>query len=235
MMAVSELEMITTAPPCYASGVTVIKRWSPGTSNAIIKIRDVASKVMKRWGLTRHADLPPYPGFGPNGPRQGNAIPDFTLTLENDEILSLDWANSILVALVADLGTGRLAAPEPERGNQTPEAPAAPSEAPADPPVVLNGPDNEVIVWGKQKPPLPPAQYRVVKALVDAYASGERLSKDQLVIRTRDAQGNELAPLGALRRLRKNGDRDQAIDMAVIPTRGYSLKARPHTHPPTKA
>jgi hypothetical protein len=49
------------------------------------------------------------------------------------------------------------------------------------------------------KPPLPPAQYRVVKALVDAYAANERLSKTQLEKRTKDARGNPVEdPVGAL-------------------------------------
>jgi len=39
------------------------------------------------------------------------------------------------------------------------------------PPVILSGPDEDVTVCGKRKGPLPPAQYRVVKALVEAKAS----------------------------------------------------------------
>jgi len=53
-------------------------------------------------------------------------------------------------------------------------------KAPADAPVVLNGPDKKVILWGNTKPPLSSAQYGVVKALVDAHAANVRLSKSQL-------------------------------------------------------
>jgi hypothetical protein len=139
----------------------------------------------------------------------------------------------------------RLSLPAP-LGNGTTDTEAATScsalEAPATapenltsetthpgPPVVLNGPDGEVIVWGERKPPLTPTQYRVVQALVDAYASGERLSKTQLQIRTKDAKGNECEPLGILRRLRENPVWNPVISMAGKACRGYSLNPRPHT------
>ncbi len=102
--------------------------------------------------------------------------------------------------------------------------------APA-PPIVLGGPDDEVIVWGKRKPPLPPAQYRAVKALVEAHAEGERLSKDILCHRTTDAQGNMVEDrVKALKRLfKRDRDYEEVIDMAKIPGRGYGLKHRPPT------
>ena len=46
--------------------------------------------------------------------------------------------------------------------------------------VVLNGPDEDVIVWGKTKAALPPAQYRVIEVLVKAKANGERLSAEKI-------------------------------------------------------
>ena len=102
-------------------------------------------------------------------------------------------------------------------------------EATYEPPVVLAGPDDEVIVWGKRKPPLPPAQYRVIKALVEA--KEERLSKDMLCNRTKDKNGNTVEdPVGALKRLRKRDpDWRKVIDMAGMPGRGYSLRDRPPT------
>jgi hypothetical protein len=88
-----------------------------------------------------------------------------------------------------------------------------------------------VFVWGKEKDPLPPAQYRVVKALVEAKAKGERLSKDALCRRTKDAKGNTVEdPVGALERLcRRDKDWQDVIDMAKTPGRGYGLKDKPPT------
>jgi hypothetical protein len=103
------------------------------------------------------------------------------------------------------------------------------TDAPPEPPIILGGPDDDLTVCGKRKPPLPPAQYRVVKALVEA--RGERLSKDTLRGRTKDNRGNVVEdPVGALKRLRKR-DRDfkRIIDMAGGPGRGYGLKDWPPT------
>jgi hypothetical protein len=98
-------------------------------------------------------------------------------------------------------------------------------------PVVLNGPDDNVIVWGKEKAPLAPAQYRVVKALVEAHARGERLSKDKLCAATKDEKGDTVEdPVGALKRLRRRDpDWERAINMAKVPGRGYGLKEKPPT------
>ena len=70
-----------------------------------------------------------------------------------------------------------------------------------------------------------PAQYQVLKALVEAWYKGERLSKDSLRNRTIDDSGNCVEdPLGALDRLRKDPDFNSVIDMAKVPGRGYGLK-----------
>jgi hypothetical protein len=99
-------------------------------------------------------------------------------------------------------------------------------------PIVLRGPDDDVVVCGKRKDPLPPAQYRVIKALVDAKANEERLTVEALRNRTTDEKGNPVEdPLGALKRLR-NRDRDwkRIIDMAGVRGRGYGLKDCPPTY-----
>jgi hypothetical protein len=105
------------------------------------------------------------------------------------------------------------------------------SEAPAELSIILGGPGDEPIVCGKRKNPLPPAQYRVVKVLVEAKARGERLSKDALSNRTKDERGNVIEdPVGALERLRKRDpDWKRIIDMAKVPGRGYGLKDCPPT------
>jgi hypothetical protein len=117
---------------------------------------------------------------------------------------------------------------------RVPQANAGKHAKTDDPPVpliVLGGPDDELTVCGKRKAPLPPAQYRVVKALVEAKAKGERLSKDVLLQRTKADDGNLVEdPVGALKRLRKrDGDFKQIIDMAGVPGRGYGLKDCPPT------
>jgi hypothetical protein len=124
-------------------------------------------------------------------------------------------------------------APSPTAaGNQGPPPPEAPAELPASEnvePVALGGPDDNVFVWGKEKDPLPPAQYRVVKALVEARKKGTRLSKDVLRRATKDGQGDCVEdPVGALERLfRRDKDWRDVIDMAKVPGRGYGLKDKP--------
>jgi hypothetical protein len=114
-----------------------------------------------------------------------------------------------------------------------PDATASPAAAtPETPqPIVLGGPDDPVFLWGKEKDPLPPAQYRVIKALVDARAKGKRLSKDVLCGATKDEDGNTVEdPVGALERLMKrDNDWRDVIDMAKTPGRGYGLKDKPPT------
>jgi hypothetical protein len=97
-------------------------------------------------------------------------------------------------------------------------------------PVILRGPDERVIVWGKEKGFLTPAQYRVVEVLVSAKRKNERLSIDMIRNRTQDDGGNVVEdPRGVLKRLRKDPDWAAAIDMADKPGRGYSLRDRPTT------
>jgi hypothetical protein len=108
-------------------------------------------------------------------------------------------------------------------------------------PVVLGGPDDPAFVWGKEKDPLPPAQYRTMKALVEAHGK-KRLSQDALHRATADDEGNLVEdPVGALKRLRRrDADWKGVIDMAGKAGRGYGLKDRPPTptrknreiHPP---
>jgi hypothetical protein len=117
----------------------------------------------------------------------------------------------------------------PALGISAPEADGRNVEVPAEPPVILGDPDEEVIVWGKRKPPLPHAQRKVVEVLTAAFAVGERLSKSQLDARTKADDGTEIDPLGALRRLRRDPDWKRAIDMAGKSHRGYTLRARPRT------
>ncbi len=111
------------------------------------------------------------------------------------------------------------------RSTMTSEANSKWRDGPADAPVRLNGPDEKMILWGKPKPPLPPAQYAVVKVLLEAYRTNERLSKTQLEKRAKDERGNSIEdPVGALERLcKKDRDWKQAIDMAKVSGRGYQL------------
>ena len=76
------------------------------------------------------------------------------------------------------------------RSTMTSEANSKWRDGPADAPVRLNGPDEKMILWGKPKPPLPPAQYAVVKVLLEAYRTNERLSKTQL--EKREGRAREL-------------------------------------------
>jgi hypothetical protein len=98
-------------------------------------------------------------------------------------------------------------------------------EPPTSKPVVLGGADDDVFVCGKKKAPLPPAQYKVVKALVEANEKGERVSKDSLYSRAKVDD-----PIGALKRLiRRDADWAGVIDMARLAGRGYGLRDCPPT------
>jgi len=130
----------------------------------------------------------------------------------------------------------RYKGPAASEGTEAPAVAASVNQAPPPPeaniePVVLGGPDDSAFVWGKEKDPLPPAQYRVIKALVEARAKNERLSKDNLCNRTKDEKGNAVEdPVGALERLcRRDKDWRDVIDMAKVPGRGYGLKDKPPT------
>jgi hypothetical protein len=102
-------------------------------------------------------------------------------------------------------------------------------------PVEIRGPDDDVLLWKKNKGRLPRAEYYVVKALVEVHARGERLSIDKLRTATKDGEGNVVEdPLGALKRLRqRDDDWKNVIDMAGMRGRGYGLNDKPlsqHTH-----
>jgi hypothetical protein len=80
------------------------------------------------------------------------------------------------------------------------------------PAVVLGGQDDPVSVCGRNKPPLPPGKYRVVKALLDAYPAG--LVKDELASASRYSDPHKL--------LRELCDSDKDWDSAIErPGRGY--------------
>jgi hypothetical protein len=100
----------------------------------------------------------------------------------------------------------------------------------------LGNPEEDVIVLGKNVGQLPDAEYRVIKALVDAHAKGKRLPLETLRNRTKDDHGNKVEdPRGALRRLRKKDDTSwgKVICMSGKQRRGYGLTAEPNK-PPTK-
>jgi hypothetical protein len=134
-------------------------------------------------------------------------------------------------SLCADIEASATAPPREDE--QVGIVPGQKATTPARPeaPVVLGGPDDKVIVWGEVKDRLPRAQYRVLKALVEAHAKGERLSTDSLRNATKDGKGNVVEdPMGALKRLRKrDADFGNLIDMAKDSGRGYGLNDRPPT------
>jgi len=133
----------------------------------------------------------------------------------------LETAVEALARRGAPSGSGTAAnAPEPiARG----------TEAATAPPVDLGGPAEAVKVWGRSMGVLPDAEYRVIKALAEAYANGERLSETILRNRTKDARGNVVEdPVGALERLcEKDSFWRQVIAMSSKARLGYGLNALP--------
>jgi hypothetical protein len=92
----------------------------------------------------------------------------------------------------------------------------SPSDAPS---LVLNGLDEEVLVFGISKGLLTEPQYRVLEELLKAKAEGKRLTIDQLCRRS-DVED----PRHVLIRLRdRDADWRDLIDMAGKRGRGYGL------------
>lgn len=86
------------------------------------------------------------------------------------------------------------------------------------PPIVLNGPLNPPVIYGKPKP-VTAAEYNVLKALLDAGSAG--LAKDLLASNS----GHEGA-VNILKRLAKKGDGwDRLIALPKTKNRGYRLNS----------
>jgi hypothetical protein len=162
----------------------------------------------------------------------GDAPPNATQEEENELASHCDSVNSYFQRLVSPaelIGPTRI----PLEGEQTFEGPAdrpppriAPTIPPAEEtkaeedrpsPLALGGPDDEPIVLGRRKPRLNPGQYRVVKALLDAYP--DRLSKDTLARRS----GAE-DPIGMIDRLRRDEDWAAVLDKPGKAHGGYGIR-----------
>jgi hypothetical protein len=148
-------------------------------------------------------------------------LPHVTSLIEQESVRA--------IARLESAGAGP--APPPSGGTDGRTDREAPPPEDKTEPVALGGPNDPVSVWGKAKDPLPPAQYLVIKALVEARAKGKRLSADALRRATKDPEGNMVEdPVRALERLRdRDTDWKNVIDMAGTPGRGYGLRDKPPT------
>lgn len=117
-----------------------------------------------------------------------------------------------------------------------PAPPASGTEAPADKavaaserPILLDGPNDAPVVYGRIKLRLTPGQYRVVKALLDAHP--DRLSKDQLAIRSETED-----PIGMIDRLHaKDEDWKAVLDKPGQAHGGYGIRVgKPRKATPRK-
>jgi hypothetical protein len=97
-------------------------------------------------------------------------------------------------------------------GNKQPEALA--------PPIILGGEDDDPVVCGRTKERLTPAQYRVVKTLLDAFP--ERLSGDNLA-----RKSNVEDPIGVIDRLCRDEDWAAVLFKPGKAHGGYGINARP--------
>ena len=118
-----------------------------------------------------------------------------------------------------DLATSDRVATGPETsGSKTAkhaQAPAAPA-----PPIVLGGPDDAPIVRGIEKDILTPTQYRVVKALLDAFPS--RVAGDSLA---RKSMTDD--PVGVIDRLNRDKDWASVLSKAGKVHGGYGIVSTP--------
>jgi hypothetical protein len=155
---------------------------------------------------------------------KSQANPDVTPNLTNPDVTS-----NLIMALKRVkklLARSRAAIAPPSNRTDAQSEKQQPPSLPVEnePPDVMKGPDDKVIVCGKEKDPLTPAQYRVVKVLVEAKAENKRLSIQSIQQRTKDESENVVEdPLGVLKRLRKDPDWAKVIDMAGRWGRGYGL------------
>jgi hypothetical protein len=92
MQETRNIEAITEFPPYRVGSVTNVIGWRAGTAKVIEVVRDTVSQFRARWKFTPLVDLPPYLGFGPDGPRADDPIPEECLTLEHNEVANLYWA-----------------------------------------------------------------------------------------------------------------------------------------------
>jgi hypothetical protein len=93
-MAVTAIEETTKQAPVFSDGVSNVRDWIAGMSSAIEHLRELSTAIRQRWGFTRYADLPFYPGNV--GGREGEPMPDYPLVLEKSEIEVLLWARTFL-------------------------------------------------------------------------------------------------------------------------------------------
>jgi hypothetical protein len=200
--------------------------WEPAASYAHHRLKRRVYDIVGRWEIDEICD------DGPSYSGPLRTIKPYVLSADDHQ--ELTWvAITLLEAFEAPASPAPPPSgikPGPPMGDQPADAPGSGASGSVEP-VVLGGPDDKVFVWGQEKDPLPPSQYRVIKALVEASEKGKRLSKDALCLATKDHEGNTVEdPVGALDRLcRRDADWRDVIDMAGIPGRGYGLKDKPPT------
>jgi hypothetical protein len=97
VLTVPQIELITTQAPHFVGGGATTRGWTGGMHSALEKLRLTAKAIMARWKLTRHADLPPYPG-DPDNPavRAGEPLPKFPLKIKESELEVISRATEIL-------------------------------------------------------------------------------------------------------------------------------------------
>ncbi|MGA2704614.1 MAG: hypothetical protein ABSH35_26405 [Isosphaeraceae bacterium] len=158
--------------------------------------------------------------------------------MANELLKLMDRFGEVTIAPLAirldDLSSQRLAPPKsPEGDVKPPEAPAelpdhvtldqAPGattpEAPTAP-IALGGPDDAPIVRGIEKDILTPTEYRVVKAMLDAFP--KRLAGDNLA---RKSEAED--PVGAIDRLIRDKDWASVLSKAGKPHGGYGIVSTP--------
>ena len=141
----------------------------------------------------------------------------------------VDKARRARLVLLASWRAGREARVEAGLANCKETTQSLASAEPLPPakgvaPVLLGGPDDPVTVLGTEKDPLSPAEYRALKALVDAGSEG--LNKDSLEL---EGGGGARRTLTSLKN--RDADWDRVIRFPGKPGRGYRI-VDPRNSPP---
>ena len=127
-----------------------------------------------------------------------------------DEDIFASAATGIVELSATDAGAGT--------DDTASTSPAVPQDRPA---VILQGPDDPPIVFGKKRPVLNARDYYILKALLDAWPV--RLHKAQLERKCRRSEAHK--NLAALRK--EDRDWKKAILMAGTSGKGYGIAESP--------
>lgn len=121
--------LIESASSHRRQGAWIFQGWPTVVILPLRRIADVSLRLLTSWGLTRSAELPPYPGMEDSGGRAGNQIPTRPMLVPDEDYEALAWCAQNLFEYVDAFIDSPESPPEPPPTvKPTPEAPAVEPE-----------------------------------------------------------------------------------------------------------